>query len=478
MGLAHLDAPASGLQVEDYYARDEVCARIVEYCGGSSTRPPTAAFVATLAPDESPTPSWERADRVLASRLASVWAHRSDLARSLWDAQHLLFLLELDYENIDLPAEPFVHPADVLLKLEPAYQAASTLFRRLHLPLRAVVTGRGYHFTGQIPLDDPAITSLAAIVPLTPAWYAGVEARRPEGVTTVMTEGQARAAAGLGCLLEYTAHLILERAAASPIPVVFNGTIVGRSGPVGRECVSIDFSHAGDPLDMRHVRVAFSTYQWHRMRPDIFGHTAALVPPTAVLPRGRASLMTLLTRGRDLDAASRAAGHARAHLPNVADGLRGLLSAYESSSLATFHRAFYRGVGATGADVPALDPGTLPPCVSAALIRPNDLLLKPEHIQHVVRALMSRGWTPAQIARLVQSAYEADHHWGDRWTTRMDARTRAEFDVRVFGGLIATHVDPLVDFNCVSAQEKDLCPRVGCRYDLRRDRDHLMAHPV
>ena len=29
----------------------------------------------------------------------------------------------VDYENADHPEEPFVHPADVLLKLEPAYSA-------------------------------------------------------------------------------------------------------------------------------------------------------------------------------------------------------------------------------------------------------------------------------------------------------------------------------------------------------------------
>ena len=55
----------------------------------------------------------------------------------------------------------------------------------------------------------------------------------------------------------------------------------------------------------------------------------------------------------------------------------------------------------------------------------------------------------------------------------MHPQTRAEFDVRVFAGMIHTGLDTLVDFNCVSAQEKDLCPRTGCTFDMRLDRDRL-----
>jgi hypothetical protein len=74
----------------------------------------------------------------------------------------------------------------------------------------------------------------------------------------------------------------------------------------------------------------------------------------------------------------------------------------------------------------------------------------------------------------VQTAYEADHGWGDRWT-RLDARTRAEFDVRVFAGLVLTGLDRMVDYNCVSAQEKGVCPGTGCACDLRIERDRFLS---
>jgi hypothetical protein len=255
---------------------------------------------------------------------------------------------------------------------------------------------------------------------------------------------------------------------------VVNGTIVGRHGPVGRECASIDFSHAGDPLDVRHARIAFGTYQWHRFRPDIFGQAAAAFPPLVALPRRRRPLMAMLARGRGLDVAAQEAARTTAVLPDLGDGLARLLAEYAASPLAAFHRAFDDGIRAASGPARPLDPASLPPCIAAGVETPNDLLLRPEHLQFLTRTLLARGWPPAAIAGLVAAAYEADHEWGDRWL-RMHPRTRAEFDVRVFAGMVATGLDRLVDFNCVSAQEKGMCRGTGCAYDLRLDRDVLLA---
>jgi hypothetical protein len=458
---------------EDYYRDPHVRARMLEYCGATSGRPGTAAYLAALATSGAQGPTWEQPLHVPTADMASVWARGADVARSLWDSEHLIVLLDLDYQNADYPGEAFLHPADVLLKLEPAYRATMAVFHRLHLQAHKTVTGRGYHVCGQVPLSDPLVDRLARIVPAAPSWYGSHLARRPSGVSLEMSERQARASAGLGCLLEYAAHLILQEARGAPVPVVVNGTVVGK-GTVGRECVSIDFSHVGDPLDVRHMRVAFGAYQWHRLRPDIFGPLAASVPPLAAIPRGRQSLATLLMHGRGLDRGMRAARGTSAVLPNVSRGVSALLARYERSTLATFHRTFYveRQHNLTS---PPLDLAALPPCLSAALLRPNDLLLKPEHIQHLVRGLLARGWSAAEIAALVQAKYESDHGWGDRWA-RLDPQTRAEFDVRVFAGMAATGADTLIDFNCVSAQEKNICPLAGCHYDLRVDRDRLAAH--
>jgi len=180
----------------------------------------------------------------------------------------------------------------------------------------------------------------------------------------------------------------------------------------------------------------------------------------------------MLRNGRSLDDCLQAARRGSAFLPNVAPGVSALIRSYRPSPLEAFHRRFYNEKASLRAE-PRL-PGGLPQCMTSTIDNPNDRLLKPEHIQHVVRGLLSRDWTAAQIALLVRRLYEEDHGWGSRWT-RADAESRADFDVRVFAGLVATGIDGLVDFNCVSAQEKDLCPRGLCGHDLRRDRDVLLT---
>jgi hypothetical protein len=146
------------------------------------------------------------------------------------------------------------------------------------------------------------------------------------------------------------------------------------------------------------------------------------------------------------------------------------------SPLAVFHREFLAERRQLNDPLPDWRSAGLAPCIAAPLERPH-LLLKPEHLQHVVRGLLAKGWTAAQTAALVQQKFEEPHGWEDRWA-RSDSRTRAEFDVRVFAGLLATGADELIDFNCVSAQEKDICPRVGCPLDLRIERDRLAARTI
>ena len=431
----------------EYFGDPDVRARVVEFCGATRGGRPTAAYLAPLGPTfrngEPP-----------------------DLARSLWDLEHLLFFLQIDYVNTDHPEEPFVHPADVLLKLEPAYRACRAVFDALDLNVLSIATPRGYHFVGQIPLDAIVVEALASLGGETPAWHAGHLARRPRGLTATITARHARAATGLGLLIEHAAHLILARAWASSIPFVLNGTRVG-TGLAGRECVSIDFGHVGEPLDMGRLRTAFSPYRRHQYRSDLFGSKVAALPPLVALPRDQQPLVTLLTDGRGLNVAREAARTACSFVPDVKAGIVRLVGDYLRSPLAVAER---RQLNEPLPDWRAAD---LAPCIAAPLEQPH-LLLEPDHVQHVVRGLLAKGWTAAQIAALVQQKFEEPHGWGDRWA-QSDTRTRADFDVRVFAGLVATGADELIDFNCVSAQEKDICPRVGCPRDLRIDRDRLAA---
>jgi len=468
---------ASLIEVVDYYAQPGVRERVREYCGAGFGGAPTCVYLSAISSPAEARRGWAAAPRFPPDALDHLLASGADVARSMWDREHLIFHLDLDYLNVDYPGEPFLHPADTFLKLEPTLQATRRVLHDAGVHTLTLMTGRGYHFTGRIPIEDAVVDRLAGLAPATPGWWP-VDARAPEWLKRPMEERLARAFTGLGLVNEFFGQQIVGRVASvSPIPVVFNGTVVG-SGVSGRECVSIDLSAAGDPLDVRHLRVAFGAYQRHRFRDDIYGlRTATRVPPLAALPRHGDSTWRRLAEGRDLASAARLAPLTRARLPLASLGLDRAIDEYLESALAPIHRAFYERPplepAARHALIARLDPGALPPCVAASLERPNDLLLQPAHLQHVTRYFLGAGWHPRTIAELVLSRYDADFGWGDRWR-RLDARTRAEFDVRVFAALVASGLDGALDFNCRSAQEKDLCPASACPHDLRVDRDRLL----
>jgi len=455
----------------DYYRQPAVRQRIREYCGGPASEP-TCVYIAAM---RSGADSWDRAPRLPPETLDDLLADGADIARSMWDRSNMLVHLDIDYQSLDVRDEAFRHPAEMFRKVEPVYRAAIAVFRRLELPLLPLITGRGYHFTGRVPLDSDVVDRLASVAPETPPWVQTLPARCPPWIPADMPQRQARAYFAIGLIVEYLAHRVLKRARRrSPIPVVLNGTVVG-SGIVGRESVSIDVSYAGDPLDARHVRVAFGTYQKHRFAR--WTTTSDSLSAFAVVPRWRESLPELISRERTFSHASRAALRRSAAMPVVTAGVDRLLTAYEASDLARFHKVFYGAPARGPVQFAALVRSTLwqslPECVVGPLLQPNDRLLQPAVIQHVTRALMAEGVHPRDIAGIVHSRYAADFNWGDRWFW-LDAQTRAEFDVRVFAGLHVTGVDQAIDFNCRSAQEKDVCPKTPCSWDLRVTRQRLL----
>jgi len=407
--------------------------------------------------------------------LEALLADGADVARSMWDRSNMLIHLDLDYQNVDHADEPYRHPAEMFARLEPIYRATVSVLHRFGLPLLPLITGRGYHFTGRVPLDSDVTMRLASIAPETPSWFSTLADRCPAWMAEEMSPVQARAYMGVGLVVEFLAHRILKRAhRRAEIPVVLNGTVVG-SGRSGRECVSIDLSYAGDPLDARHLRVAYSSYQKHTAMAR--AAAAGRVAPLAAVPRHRESLPALISGLRRLRHAIRTARQRPAGLPLVSAGMHRVLDAYEMSHLAAFHHQFYATPPGPSGQFEALAGSrqwrSLPDCVTHPLLEPNDRLLQPAVIQHVTRALMAEGFAPRAIADIVRSRYVADFNWGDRWAS-LDARTRAEFDVRVFAGLLAAGLDRGVDFNCCSAQEKELCPGTPCRWDLRTNRQRLL----
>ncbi len=86
---------------------------------------------------------------------------------------------------------------------------------------------------------------------------------------------------------------------------------------------------------------------------------------------------------------------------------------------------------------------------------------------------MALGWSPFDIVQRICRAYSNDCGWGDTWD-RLDPCNRATFYTRLFAGMITTGIDQLIDFNCVSHQEKGYCMIPECSSDLILYRDMLV----
>ncbi len=464
------------LTAAEYYQQPGVRERIREYCGLEGGSAFGCVFIA--AKKARCGCAWERAPFYPPGELDRLLDQGLDVSRSLWDTSNLLFHLDIDYLNPDRPAEPIVHPIETFYKLEPVYRAVRHVIEKFKLNILDLMTGEGYHFTGRVPIGDEAFEKLAAIAPGTPSWFASHGTRVSAGTGAFIDERHARASMGLGMVLEHFAQMILRRAAlACEIPVVLNATVVG-SGLNGRECVSLDLSHITYPLDVRHARAAFSTYQKHLdLEKSSSVHGAGREALIASIPRQGAPLLTSLETSRNPARAARLAPSRAASIPNAADGVSRLVDDYLGSPLAQCHREFYTEGAEEAVDskeVDQLGRGTVPPCVAACLETPNDLLLRPEYLQNLTRSLLSRDWRPRRIAELIQRLYEGDFGWGDHWR-RKHPGWRAEVYVRSFAGMIATGLDGMTDFNCLSTQEKGMCPGGFCGHELAEDRDRLLA---
>jgi hypothetical protein len=190
----------------------------------------------------------------------------------------------------------------------------------------------------------------------------------------------------------------------------------------------------------------------------------------------RQALQVRHVKDEVLDLARRAC----VRIPEQSEGTMRLIESYCSSRLRLFHEFFYSARHDPKERWPETYGHTplasLPPCARHVLEWPNDLLLKPAGIQLVCRCLLAAGWHPRHIAGLIRSKYEDPFFdWTVNWND-YEPGTRADFYTSVFTGLHATGLDRLVDFNCVSTQEKGFCfipPGGGC--SLVPSRQTLLA---
>jgi len=465
------------LAVQSVYTNPAVRMRLIEFLGGDSLDHATAAYITQSDGcqfDQRLLRSPRDLDHFLSSEL--------DIARSLADTASFLFHLDVEYVNFDSPAEAFADPWRTFDLQEPVVCVIETLLLQWGIRPLHMITGQGHHFVWRISRTSELAGRIAALCPA-PELLDACEERVPLTLHSCIDREAHRAFAAISLIMEYVAHRVKEAAAPlSQFPVEITAVHVGPCASKQREIISIDISEYGDPLHTRMVRMPFTNY----LKPFFNGFANSLringeIPAIRTIPLHeidiRQAIKVRQVEADVIDLARRAS----VSIPDQTEGTARLLQDYLTSHLRQFHERFYSDQHDAKErwheTYDRTPDAVFPACARHIVAWPNDLLLKPAGMQMITRCLLAAGWHPRHIAGFIRSKFENPaFNWGVNWADYAPA-IRADFYTRLFAGLYATGLDPLIDFNCTSTREKGFCipPDGGGGCSLESVRQSLAA---
>lgn len=411
----------------DFYRTPAVRSRILEFLGGETPAEATCEFITA---DGTGRPL--RAPR----NPEELFAHLEeglDIGRSLLDRRSLLAHFDVEYVNFDFPAEAYLDPGRAFLLQEPVARAIRRVLNFHGIEPLHVLSGRGHHFSWRIERSSEVFSLLAETGRIAAPTEVGLHGGDPV---------LAMAFVGLGMVLEFASRLVQELVRSEcRIPVELTAVEVP-PGNRGREMISLDLSEYGDPLPTRTVRVPFSAYlkPWQQSYAVGSGNLPR-IGPIIFVPVENMDVRSALLAMRDPAQAAKLAERASAAIPDQTFGMGSLLRQYRGSALRRYHEYFYSSTHDPSWRWPSTYDRVyleeLPHDAKAALLFPNDLLLKPSSIREVTTALVERGWHPRHVAGLIRSKFERDYGWGDHWLDYSPAM-RADFYVRIFASVAAS----------------------------------------
>jgi hypothetical protein len=127
--------------IQHYYSCSTIRARILEFMGGSSEADATAVYAVGNDGLSGFT------DPVCPASLGEFLLGGYDVERSLWDRWSLIANMDIDYENFDYPAEPYLRPERVFALIQPLVRSSLQALKRtvsVHLRQSAVAATTWY----------------------------------------------------------------------------------------------------------------------------------------------------------------------------------------------------------------------------------------------------------------------------------------------------------------------------------------------
>ena len=452
-----------------YYQSPSVRERMLEFLGGADLERVTAVYIG------GNDGSSDFGEVTPPGHLPQFMQPGLEIDRSMWDRDSLIAHIDLEYHNFDYPAVPWQDPERAFRLQQPVLDATLQVLGKAGIAPLTLVSGRGFHLVWAVRRDSNAFRRLAGLGHVPASLQARYEQPcSPDGLSVDLDTG--RAFAGLGLVMEFLWNRVLLASEANRALSLQPAAIEVGPEAQGREIVVFDLSEYGDPLHKRHIRVPFSAYLKPRQFEWLLGEEAVRrLLPIFEIPLSGMNSAQAIRVARDASAVLELSRQASVSIPSASVQMDRLLDEYRTSELAAFHDSFHRQL-AEQAPLP-LDSSPVripevPGCVQWLFEHPNDWLLRPAALQHAVRVLVALGWSPPSISRLIWGACLKDWDWHDIWE-RLDPCNRAIFYTRLFAGMIVTGSDKLIDFNCVSHQEKGYCMIPDCRSNLVTYRDML-----
>ncbi len=236
-----------------YYDNPAIRQRMYEFLGGGDLQHATAEYIAAAD---------GYSDYHVLSNPCGLLEYldgAQEVDRSLWDRDALIADIDLEYNNFDFPAAPWLDPGRAFQLQQPVLDATLQTLGKAGIAPLVLVSGRGYHLVWAIRRDSKAFGRLIGLGQVSlslSARYAQPCAPNSSSVD----HGLGRAFAGLGLMMEFVGHDVMAASMPTCALAVQPAAIEVGQGIYGREIISFDLSEYGDPLHTRHLRMPFSAY--------------------------------------------------------------------------------------------------------------------------------------------------------------------------------------------------------------------------
>lgn len=421
----------------EYYKQTPVMKRILEYTD-------QAVYLLGATPQHSSSQIRRYPD------IMQAMGEGSDIYRSLIDFSGINFYVDMEYANNEFPGEIFHNPVIAFGKLESARNATKEFLENQGIKHVELMTGQGYNFVSRIKRTSSSYDALVKIgkeLNVLP-WSAVtklIDKEKRYGNVPLVTDSLAFGA--LGRITEYMFHEIKK----APLDLKLQTSDLFDN----KEIAILDTSQYGYLIHKRSHRIAFSLHQKSKMKPQLQYRGPAIV---TITPKGLDLDSRISIRSDEREnykAAVNLAKDTDTKIPYV--DISNLITSYLLSDIFKTHKKESKDLpkhklsdderGMLSYLYPSLskenlfwecpkDPdwnliNSLPISHHArkTINEPNELMLKPWDIRHLVLELKHHDVTDNQIISLIAQKYSENHGWSSD-LMKNDPAVRAEYWVR------------------------------------------------